>query len=213
MTARTALLGGLLGVLAAGAVRAAAPIQDERRGAAEDHRHGRPTANASPCRPTPRSRCGSTTSRSRRRRPGASPRRPFPAAGKQVPIPFELPYSAADIVAGRRYVVRAKIVADGKTLFSTKTPYPVITRGAPTQLEILVQQAGRRPGGPAETRDDGRRTHGRRLEARRARDHARRRRPAGPAGASHVRFREEEHCRLDGLQSVRRLASRWRTAP
>jgi heat shock protein HslJ len=59
-----------------------------------------------------------------------------------VPIPFELPYSAADIVASRRYVVRAKIVADGKTLFSTKTPYPVITRGAPTQLEILVQQGG-----------------------------------------------------------------------
>jgi putative lipoprotein len=65
-----------------------------------------------------------------------------PTAGKQVPIPFELPYRAADIVASRRYVVRAKIVAGGKTLFSSKTPYPVITRGAPTKLEILVQQGG-----------------------------------------------------------------------
>ncbi len=70
----------------------------------------------------------------------------LPTAGKQVPIPFELPYKAADIVASRRYVVRAKIVAGGKTLFSSKTPYPVITRGAPTKLEILVQQGGQRPG-------------------------------------------------------------------
>lgn len=85
--------------------------------------------------------------------PEASPRRiaetTVATAGRQVPIPFELPYSAADIVAGRRYVVRAKIVSDGKTLFSTKTPYPVITRGAPTRLEILVQQGGGgRPGRP-----------------------------------------------------------------
>jgi putative lipoprotein len=65
-----------------------------------------------------------------------------PTAGKQVPIPFELPYRAADIVGSRRYVVRAKIVAGGKTLFSSKTPYPVITRGAPTKLEVLVQQGG-----------------------------------------------------------------------
>jgi putative lipoprotein len=84
--------------------------------------------------------------------PEASPKRvaetTMPTAGKQAPIAFELPYRAADIVAGRRYVVRAKIIAGDKTLFSTKTPYPVITRGAPTKLEILVQQAGSRPGRP-----------------------------------------------------------------
>jgi putative lipoprotein len=70
-----------------------------------------------------------------------------PTAGKQVPIPFELSYKPADIVPNRRYVVRAKITAGDKILFSTKTPYPVITRGAPTSLEILVQQGGGgRPG-------------------------------------------------------------------
>jgi len=142
MTARTApRLASLLGIFACVAVCAAAASADE---------------------PLPQPRITGTVSYRERialpsdasvqvrlddvSQPEAAPRRiaetTFPTAGKQVPIPFELPYSAADIVAGRRYAVRAKIVAaNGKTLFSTKTPYPVITRGAPTQLEILVQQA------------------------------------------------------------------------
>jgi putative lipoprotein len=140
MTARTALLGGLLGVLAAGAVRAGAPIQDDA--AAQPRITGTVSYRERIALPPDASvqvRLDDVS------QPEAAPRRvaeaTFPTAGKQVPIPFELPYSAADIVPGRRYTVRAKILADGKTLFSTKTPYPVITRGAPTQLEILVQQA------------------------------------------------------------------------
>jgi putative lipoprotein len=61
--------------------------------------------------------------------------------GKQVPIAFELIYTATDIQASRRYVVRAAILVDGKTIFASKARYPVITHGAPTKLEILVQQS------------------------------------------------------------------------
>ena len=147
MTARTALLGALLGALLSGTGRAAAPIQDDA--AAQPKITGTVSYReriALPREASVQVRLDDVS------QPEASPRRiaetTVPTAGKQVPIPFELPYSAADIVAGRRYVVRAKIVADGKTLFSTKTPYPVITRGAPTQLEILVQQGGGRAARP-----------------------------------------------------------------
>ena len=141
MTARALLLASLLGTLASGAVAAAAPSPDEP--AAQPKITGTVSYRERIALPPDASiqvRLDDVS------QPEASPRRiaetAVPTAGKQVPVPFELPYSAADIVAGRRYVVRAKIVADGKTLFSTKTPYPVITRGAPTQLEILVQQGG-----------------------------------------------------------------------
>jgi putative lipoprotein len=67
--------------------------------------------------------------------------------GRQVPVPFELEYRKADIQPSHRYAVRATIFSGGQTLFSLKSPYAVITRGAPTKVEILVQQAGagRRP--------------------------------------------------------------------
>jgi putative lipoprotein len=141
MTIRTALAAGLLGLLCASAPRATARSQDEA---------------AAPPRIT-----GTVTYREKVALPpdaivqvrlddASQPEMPaklvaettVPTAGKQVPISFELPYRAADIVPNRRYVVRAKIVAGGKTLFSSKTPYPVLTRGAPTKLEILVQQSG-----------------------------------------------------------------------
>jgi putative lipoprotein len=66
----------------------------------------------------------------------------IPAQGRQLPIPFELPYEASDIQPQQRYLVRATITAGDKTLFVSPSPYPVITKGAPTKLEILVQQAG-----------------------------------------------------------------------
>jgi uncharacterized lipoprotein YbaY/uncharacterized lipoprotein NlpE involved in copper resistance len=69
------------------------------------------------------------------------------ARGRQVPIPFEIAYAAGDIKPSRRYVVSATISAGGRTLFASRSRYPVITRGAPTNVEILVQAAGgeRRP--------------------------------------------------------------------
>jgi putative lipoprotein len=71
----------------------------------------------------------------------------IPTAGRQVPIGFTLPYPAGDIQAQKRYLVRATISAADRTLFVTRAAYPVLTKGAPTRLEILVQPAGssRRP--------------------------------------------------------------------
>lgn len=66
----------------------------------------------------------------------------IPTEGKQVPIPFELAYDASAIHPGTRYQVRATISAGDNTLFVSRTTYPVITKGAPTKVEILVQQAG-----------------------------------------------------------------------
>ncbi len=70
----------------------------------------------------------------------------IPTRGKQVPIPFEISYAAGDVKSSRRYVVSATILAEGRTLFASRSRYPVITRGAPTKVEILVQPpAGGRP--------------------------------------------------------------------
>jgi len=66
----------------------------------------------------------------------------IPTEGRQVPIPFELTYRASDIHSQTRYQVRATISSGDKALFASRTPYPVITKGAPTKLEILVQPAG-----------------------------------------------------------------------
>jgi putative lipoprotein len=141
MTTQTVLAASLLGLLAAGAAEAGARSQGEAS--------------------TPPRITGTVAYREKIALPpdaivqvrlddASQPETPpklvaettVPTAGKQVPISFELPYRAADIVPNRRYVVSAKIVAGGKTLFSSKTPYPVLTRGALTKLEILVQQSG-----------------------------------------------------------------------
>ena len=148
MTARIALAASVVGLLVAGGIHAAARRQDDA--AAQPKITGTVSYRERIALPPDASvqvRLDDVS------QPEGSPRRvaetTVPTAGKQVPIPFELPYKPADIVSNRRYVVRAKIMAGDKTLFSTKTPYPVITRGAPTSLEILVQQGGGgKPGRP-----------------------------------------------------------------
>jgi len=70
-------------------------------------------------------------------------------AGPQFPVPFTLVYTAGDVSPKKRYLARATISAGGKTLFVTRTPYPVITKGAPTNLEIVVQRAGGPKSSPA----------------------------------------------------------------
>ncbi len=58
--------------------------------------------------------------------------------GKQVPIPFTLTYDSAQIKETNLYQVQAKIM-DGDTLrFRNTQAYPVITRGNPTKVVILV---------------------------------------------------------------------------
>jgi putative lipoprotein len=71
-----------------------------------------------------------------------------PTEGKQVPIPFTLPYDAARISPGKAYLVRATILSGNQVLFASHGRYPVITKGAPSKVEIVVEPAGtgaRRP--------------------------------------------------------------------
>jgi putative lipoprotein len=71
----------------------------------------------------------------------------IPTAGRQVPIEFTLPYPAGEIQAQKRYLVRATISDADRTLFVTRAAYPVLTKGAPARVEILVQPtaSSRRP--------------------------------------------------------------------
>lgn len=60
--------------------------------------------------------------------------------GKQVPIPFEVPYDAGQIDDRFSYSLRVRIEdSAGKLLFINDTSVPVITRGNPTQdIEVIV---------------------------------------------------------------------------
>ena len=63
------------------------------------------------------------------------------AEGRQVPIPFELPYDPASIDPAGTYLVSARITEAGQTTFSSQTGVPVLTNGAPTSnVEIMVTQ-------------------------------------------------------------------------
>lgn len=65
-----------------------------------------------------------------------------PTAGKQVPYDFLLRYDPAQINARNTYAVQARILVDGKLLFTTTEVYPVITRGNPLDVNIMLQQVG-----------------------------------------------------------------------
>src|SRR5271165_2562854 len=87
----------------------------------------------------------------------------FAAAGKQVPISFQLPYSQKDIQPDHRYQVRARINIEEKLIFTTATAYPVITNGAPTQVNLLLQpvnsaHAGSQPDGAGGATASGKKT-------------------------------------------------------
>lgn len=58
------------------------------------------------------------------------------------PIAFSIPYDPARISANRQYVVRARILLNDKPLFTTDTANPVITRGNPTTVSLLLRRVG-----------------------------------------------------------------------
>ncbi len=59
----------------------------------------------------------------------------------QVPVPFQLNYNPADINPAHKYQVSANISVNGRAMFASTTPYPVITQGAPSQVAIMLQKA------------------------------------------------------------------------
>ena len=64
--------------------------------------------------------------------------------GKQVPIPFEVPYDANQIQESHSYGLRVRIEdGAGKLVFTYDTSVPVITRGNPSSdIEVILVQVG-----------------------------------------------------------------------
>ena len=59
-------------------------------------------------------------------------------SGAQVPIPFRIEFDPAAIDPSHSYSVRATITAGGMLLFSSARMYPVLTRGAGSDVAIEV---------------------------------------------------------------------------
>jgi len=77
--------------------------------------------------------------------------------GRQVPVPFVLEYAPGRIEAGHRYVVRAEIRdGAGELRWTTTEAHPVLTDGAPSEVEILVRRVGGRSAGPKSVAESAR---------------------------------------------------------
>jgi putative lipoprotein len=63
----------------------------------------------------------------------------FPTAGRQVPIPFRLPYDPAGIDSSHRYSLRATITTRGRLNFTTTTAYPVLIGSGGRTAELVLQ--------------------------------------------------------------------------
>jgi putative lipoprotein len=57
----------------------------------------------------------------------------------QVPIPFDLAYDAARIDGGHRYALAARITEGGALRFINDVSTPVITRGAPSDVALVLR--------------------------------------------------------------------------
>jgi uncharacterized lipoprotein YbaY len=58
------------------------------------------------------------------------------------PIAFTIAYDRSKIVERGRYVVRARILLDGKLLFTSDVATPVITGGHPSKVSIMLRRSG-----------------------------------------------------------------------
>ncbi len=58
------------------------------------------------------------------------------------PIAFTIAYDASKIAPDHRYFVRARIIVDDKPLFATDTATPVITRGSPLSVSLMLRRVG-----------------------------------------------------------------------
>jgi putative lipoprotein len=66
-------------------------------------------------------------------------------AGRQIPIPFELRYDPGKIEPKRTYALRATISSAGRMMFTTTNSYPVITRGNPTKVNLMLERVAAGP--------------------------------------------------------------------
>ena len=64
----------------------------------------------------------------------------FTADGEQPPYQFVLPYNPDVIDPEATVVVEAKITLNGKVIFASTKIYPVVTKGNPSNVEIILEQ-------------------------------------------------------------------------
>lgn len=64
----------------------------------------------------------------------------FPSDGDQVPFQFVVPYNPDEIDPEAMIAVNASISLEGKLLFTSTSIHPVITRGNPSTVEIILQK-------------------------------------------------------------------------
>jgi len=60
-------------------------------------------------------------------------------AGRQVPFEFALAYDESRILPAHTFAVQVRIEDGGRLLFISDTMHPVITRGAPFRVDIVVR--------------------------------------------------------------------------
>ena len=60
----------------------------------------------------------------------------------QVPIPFRITLDPSKIDPGRSYSVRARIIVDGAQWFASDQAYPVLTRGAGRNVQVMLKRVG-----------------------------------------------------------------------
>ena len=65
----------------------------------------------------------------------------IPTEGRQVPIPFKVPLSPGSINPHHSYSVKAEILIGGKVWFITKKAIPVLTRGNPREVHIVLDRS------------------------------------------------------------------------
>ena len=61
------------------------------------------------------------------------------------PYRFTIAYDPPKIDPKRSYAVRARILVGDKLLFTTDTSYPVLTRGNPSSVAVVLRRVGARP--------------------------------------------------------------------
>ncbi len=63
---------------------------------------------------------------------------------RQLPVPFALAYDPARIEPSHSYMVQARVEFHGQLAFITDQQYPVITRGAPSHVDVVVKRVPRK---------------------------------------------------------------------
>jgi putative lipoprotein len=58
------------------------------------------------------------------------------------PIAITIAYDSSKIAPDHRYVVRARILVDDRQLIATDTATPVITRGSPVTVSLMLRRVG-----------------------------------------------------------------------